>query len=211
MKKLLRYGVDAPVITWTSVILGIILILFDYDFSWLLGILLLLLAVIIMAYTIRKYTWVQNIIRHLDLRTASKILDVGTGKDFFLTHVTKAAGPVAFVTGIESKNQYVINKARKNAKKEHVNNRINVIHGDVRHLPFPNDSFNLITAMDTKDSFMDDRDTEDVHQIYHEIIRVLKQYGSFVLVSNQKNVNRIYNYLDTLDGIQVKRDRKSVV
>ncbi|WP_425640427.1 class I SAM-dependent methyltransferase [Acetilactobacillus jinshanensis] len=158
-----------------------------------------------MAYTIRKYTWVQNIIRHLDLRTASKILDVGTGKDFFLTHVTKAAGPVAFVTGIESKNQYVINKARKNAKKEHVNNRINVIHGDVRHLPFPNDSFNLITAMDTKDSFMDDRDTEDVHQIYHEIIRVLKQYGSFVLVSNQKNVNRIYNYLDTLDGIQVKR------
>ncbi|XIF19385.1 MAG: class I SAM-dependent methyltransferase [Acetilactobacillus jinshanensis] len=162
-----------------------------------------------MAYTLRKYSWVQTIIQHLDLRTAAKILDMGTGKGYFLTHVTKAAGPVAYVTGIEGKNQYTIHKARKNAKMEHVNNRVNVIHGDVRHLPFPNDSFNLITAMDTKNSFMEDHDAEDVKQIYREIVRVLKQYGSFVLVSNQKNVNRIYKYLNTLDGVEVQRSHNT--
>ncbi|XIF19384.1 MAG: Hypothetical protein AJITA_00026 [Acetilactobacillus jinshanensis] len=46
MKKLLRYGVDAPIITWGALILGLILILFNYDFSWILGVVLLLLALI---------------------------------------------------------------------------------------------------------------------------------------------------------------------
>ena len=209
MKRLFRYGVDAPLITWGSFVLGIILILLNYRDSWALGIILWLLAIGITMHTLRKYAWVERIIQHCNLQTAAKILDVGTGKGFFMVHVAKAAGHVAFVTGIEDRSQVTIRNARKNARKERVGNRVNVIHGDVRHLPFPGDSFNVVTAMDTKHSFVADQDPKDVKQIYGEIVRVLKQYGTFILVSNQKNVNRIYDQLKSWDDVQVKRSHNS--
>ena len=204
MRNLFRYGVDRPILTWGTLILGAALIIFHHNYIWLLGVILVVISFVTIWHTLSKYQLVELVIRHCNLRTARKILDIGTGKGFFMTHVTRAAGYVAFTTGIEDQGQDQIKKARKNTRRERVSNRVNVIHGDVRHLPFPEASFSLITVMDSPGNLISNRRSNGYQQVCNEIIRVLKEYGRFLMIGNRKNVNRIYQYLNQQDGVQAK-------
>ena len=199
MKNLFRYGVDRPVWTWLLLIIGIVLVIFNHYYLWIPGIILLLCGIALVLHTYRKYQLVDNVIYNYDLTTTQKILDVGTDKGYFLTHIAKAAGYIAFVTGIEDQRHNQIHKARKNARKEKVQNRVNIIHGDVRHLPFPGNSFNLVTSLGRgKKSAID-----DYPAICNDILRVLKPNGRFILISNQFNIKQVASYLRRHDEVKL--------
>lgn len=202
MKDLFRYGVDRPILTWFLLIIGIVLVIFNHYYLWIPGIVLLLCGIALILHTYRKYRLVDNVIYNYDLSTTQKILDVGTDKGYFLTHVAKAAGYVAFATGIEDQRHNRINQARKNARKAKVQNRVNIIHGDVRHLPFPGSSFNLVTSLDHgRKSAVD-----DYPAICDDVLRVLKPNGRFILISSQSNVKQVAEYLRRHDGVELRRD-----
>ena len=202
MKKLFRYGVDRPILTWLLLIVGIILIIFNHYYLWIPGLILLLVGIMLVLHTYRKYQIVDNLIYNCDLKTAQKILDVGTGRGYFMTHVAKAAGYIAFVTGIEDQRHDRITKARKNARKEKVQNRVNIIHGDVRHLPFPEASFNLVTSLGRKRRGRKAK-TNAYQAVCDDILRVLKQDGRFIMVSDQADIDRFANYLHHQDGVKL--------
>ena len=99
-----------------------------------------------------------------------RALDVATGTGF----TALAFAPhVAQVIGLDVSSG-MLAQARKNAAEQHIPNA-EFQEGPAEHLPFPDDSFDLVTCRIAPHHFL------SVPKFVHEVARVLKPGGRFLL------------------------------
>ena len=111
--------------------------------------------------------------KRYDLKPGSKILDIGCAKGFMLYDFIQII-PGVKVAGIDV-SSYAIDHALPAVKS-------NVSVGDVRSLPFADNSFDLVIAINT----IHNLEGNDLHAALHEIMRVTKQHA-FVTVDAYRN------------------------
>lgn len=111
--------------------------------------------------------------KRYDLKPGSKILDIGCAKGFMLYDFIQII-PGVKVAGIDV-SSYAIDQALPAVKS-------NVSVGDVRSLPFADNSFDLVIAINT----IHNLEGQDLHAALHEIMRVTKRHA-FVTVDAYRN------------------------
>ena len=122
-----------------------------------------------------KTPWVIDKINH-NFKTKSevKILDVGCGGGFLSNALAKAGFQV---TGLDASAESL-----KIAQVHDETKSVNYITGDAYKLPFADQSFEVVTAMD----FLEH--VEDPEKVIQEISRVLKPNGLFIFHTFNRNL-----------------------
>lgn len=149
-----NYGVDAPLVVFLYFAIGtlflILAIVQAHTFSWF-GILLLAVG-IYMLYGSKygKYKMREKILQRILVRESDTALDVGCGRGLMLNGVArklktgKAYGVDLWSGKDQSGNGS--DAVLKNAELEGTADKIEVKSGDMRSLPFADETFNVIVS-----------------------------------------------------------------
>jgi SAM-dependent methyltransferase len=115
----------------------------------------------------------EDIIKHFSLNSGNKVLDVGCAKGFLVKDLMKVC------RGIEAFGLDISDYAVKNCEPEVVG-RLHL--GDVRSLPFPDNSFDVVLSINT----IHNLDRSDCVNALKEIQRVSKR-GAYIQVDAYRN------------------------
>ena len=160
-------------------------------------------------YTTRhgKFVEWEQILGRLDLRGDEQVLDMGCGRGAVLTAVARRL-TTGRVTGVDiwnTKDQS--GNARdvtlRNASLEGVADRVQVDNGDMRALPYPDATFDLVVSSLAIHNI---RSTVDRQKAIVEGFRVLKPGGRMV-IADIKATAFYAETLRTLQALQVERRR----
>ena len=110
----------------------------------------------------------------VDIQPGERVLDVSTGTG--LTGLTALGKqPEAYIVGIDI-TPAMLFRAYNNIKKNFAEGRFGIVLGDMEHLPFANDSFDVITSMFGIGGI------EDEGKAFAEIARVAKPGARFAAI-----------------------------
>ncbi|HEY7835420.1 MAG TPA: class I SAM-dependent methyltransferase [Ktedonobacterales bacterium] len=190
------YGLDSPTIVAVELALGAVA-LFAALFVWLLrgSLLLGIIAIIVGVYFLLNALGMIRYSRRGKLRVRDsalslvrwrgeeQVLDVGCGRGLLLAgaahHLTtgRAVGVDRWIRGALSGNGP--EAARRNAALEGVADRVTILDGDARELPFAENTFDVVVS----NFVIHDMDSRtDRERMLQEIVRVLKPGGQLMLV-----------------------------
>jgi len=124
---------------------------------------------------IQKY-----LVENIDTSDELSVLDIGCGGGKVVNIFSSLIKKVK-IFGIDHSLD-MVNLSQKVNKNGINNGMIEIVQGDVKKLPYPNDSFNIVTAFDTISFWNDFNDS------INEIKRVLKQDGIFFIVNGYPKV-----------------------
>jgi arsenite methyltransferase len=218
MERRADYGYDAPYALMAFIGLGTASLVAAIV-SWLshgeLTRMFVLYAVFFLAnassflYTTRRgkfHVW-NEILDNLHLRGDERVLDMGCGRGAVLTAVAKrlttgrATGIDLWSTQDQSGNSRAV--ALQNASLEGVRDRVDVETGDMRSLPFPEQSFDLVVSSLAIHNL---RSNEARVQAVGEAWRVLKP-GGRIAIADIRVTSRYAEALTKLDAAGVTRRR----
>lgn len=151
-----------------------------------------------------KFLAWTSILRQLPLRGDERVLDVGCGRGAVLTMVAKliprgeAVGLDRWSSADQSGNGPAA--AKRNLVSEGVRDRCRLVTGDMRALPFPNASFDLIVSSLAVHNILD---AGGRLQAIHEIARVIKPGGQVALADLA--ATRAYARELAANGLEVRR------
>lgn len=208
------YGIDAPKVIRILVLLGIgFLILsvpafsvFPANLRWLgvsLGSILLLSFLVVIAESlymvwsskVGKLRMRETLIDLLQLRGDELLLDVGCGRGLLLNAAARRLTTgKAYGIDIWNKQDQSGNDPKvtmENARIEGVAERIEVVNGDMRNIPFPDDHFDVIVSSLAVHNLYD---RAERHKAISEMIRVLKPGGRLAILDFQ----HVQEYADVL-------------
>ena len=124
---------------------------------------------------IQKY-----LVENIDTSDELTVLDIGCGGGKVI-NIFSSLIKNAKIFGIDHSPD-MVNLSQKVNKNGINNGMIEIVQGDVKKLPYPNDSFNIVTAFDTISFWNNFNDS------INEIKRVLKQDGIFFIVNGYPKV-----------------------
>ena len=127
---------------------------------------------------------------HIVIRERDTILDVGCGGGRTITKLAAAARD-GTVYGIDYSTESV-NAARRTNRELIDRHRVNVQQASVDRLPFADETFNLVTAVETHFWW------QDVNAGMREIFRVLKPSGHLAIIAEFYNGGKHAKYVDRL-------------
>lgn len=127
---------------------------------------------------------------HVSIKPNDNILDVGCGGGRTI-HKLALAASAGKVYGIDYSRDSVAAARRANAHWIDID-RVEIQHGSVSQLPFANDSFDLVTAIETHLFW------PDLPNDFREIFRVVKPGGELLIVVE------IYRGGKHLEGVRKK-------
>jgi ubiquinone/menaquinone biosynthesis C-methylase UbiE len=120
-------------------------------------------------------------LRLLNARPGERALEFGFGTGHSLVSLAQNVGQAGRVCGVDL-SPGMIAVARERIEKEHLAERITVQRGNVLHLPYASDTFDIVFS-----SFMLDLiDTPDLPLVLNECRRVLRANGRVGFVSMSK-------------------------
>jgi SAM-dependent methyltransferase len=131
----------------------------------------------------RFFAWLMNLshsnltdwgLTHIPIEKDFTILDVGCGGGRTIQKL--AAATQGLVYGVDYANGSVAASRAKNAQLVKAG-RVEVEHASVSRLPFPENKFNLVTAVETQYYW------PDLPNDMREILRVLKPLGSLMIIA----------------------------
>lgn len=166
------YGINAhiaPALTHPS---------FSIGCSLLLSCLLMLITSLL-----TKQLVVQRMITSLALHGNEHVLDVGCGRGLLLLEAARqlpqgrATGLDLWSTRDQSGNAAAV--TQRNAELAHVADRVQIDTGDMRHMPYDDDSFDVIISSLAIHNLPTQTDREEA---VREIARVLKPGGRVALL-----------------------------
>lgn len=195
-----KYGIDSPAIVVGELALvglaGIVtIILFLRGNPHLLGIPLAgvtaafglyvaVMALGMLDYSLRRKVRLRDrLLGSIQWTGHERVLDVGCGRGLLLIGAAHrltdgaAVGVDRWVRGAVSGNRP--KAARRNAEQEGVADRVQVVEGDARSLPFPDGSFDVVLSNFVLHE-MDSR--EDRERMLRELVRVLRPGGQVALL-----------------------------
>jgi ubiquinone/menaquinone biosynthesis C-methylase UbiE len=114
-------------------------------------------------------------LQHIDVRKNATVLDVGCGGGRTVQRLA-ALAPHGTVYGIDYSPASVAASRVTNAR-EIANGRVQVQLGSVAALPFPDSTFDVVTAVETHYYW------PDLPANLREVLRVLKPGGTFALIA----------------------------
>ena len=128
---------------------------------------------------------VDLIVSILGLAPEEKVLDLCCGQGRHVLELARRG--FSNVEGYD-RSQYLIRKARTRAQKENLQVRFR--EGDARKLPYPSDTFDVVTILGNSFGYFDS--TFHDRKVLEEIFRVLKPEGGV--------------FIDTSDGDHIKKN-----
>ncbi len=217
-KRKANYGIDAPMVIGTLFFLAFVSLgsaLYFYRMAdsllfWFLFIDAFLTGISLfaagcwMVYGIKiaKPKIIGQMVQNLKLAGDEKVLDLGCGRGILLCEVAKNL-PRGEVVGIDlwSAQDQSGNSPKKtleNADLEGVKERISVHTGDIRALPFPDNTFDVALSSLCLHNIEDRAGRE---QALREMVRILKPGGKFAIA----DIRRAKEYQEflSLQGIKV--------
>jgi ubiquinone/menaquinone biosynthesis C-methylase UbiE len=135
-------------------------------------------------------------LRHASIRAQDTILDVGCGGGKTVARLA-AIATEGKTYGVDYSDDSVAESRRSN-QRSIAAGRVEILHGAVSRLPFPDRMFDLVTAVETHYYW------PDLHADMRGILRVLKPGGMFVLIAEAYKggkYDRLLQNLEKLRGI----------
>jgi ubiquinone/menaquinone biosynthesis C-methylase UbiE len=135
-------------------------------------------------------------LRHVSVRTRDTILDVGCGGGMTVARLAAMATEGKTV-GIDYSDASVAASRGTNRRSIEAG-RVEILPGSVSHLPFPDQTFDLVTAVETH-YYWPDLDAD-----MREVLRVLKPGGTLIIIAEAYKggkYDRLLQNLERLRGI----------
>jgi arsenite methyltransferase len=221
-----NYGIDAPPVVRNlgiagacCITLGVILYLILHNWDHLLAdifLFVMLFSALCFLLTIGAMIWSskrgkliarKRLIDSLELLGGETILDVGCGRGLLLNYAAKklttgkAIGLDLWQNQDQSGNAPEV--ALSNAKLEGVADRVEIMSGDMRQIPLPNASVDVVISSIAIHNIQDRSGRE---KAISEIHRVLRSGGKVLLLDFQ-NVEEYKDTLCSLGWTKVKVSR----
>jgi ubiquinone/menaquinone biosynthesis C-methylase UbiE len=133
-------------------------------------------------------------LQHIAVQSRDTILDVGCGGGVTVARLA-AMVPEGKVYGIDHSEESVAASCKEN-KVRIAQGQVEIILGSVSHLPFPDQMFDLVSAVETH-YFWPDLDAD-----VREILRVLKPGGTFILIAEAYKGGKHDERLKKLDKLR---------
>ena len=188
------YGFDSPLIRIGLTIAAVVagggtVILFVRSWPWLAG--LSLASAVVFALSTTSFVWTtrrgkfivwDELLNTLALRGDERLLDVGCGRGMVLILAAKRL-PAGRAVGVDlwSATDQSGNREQatlRNAELEGIRDRIELRTADMMQLPFPDQSFDVVTGSLAIHNI---RDAQGREQALAEILRVLKAGGTAMI------------------------------
>lgn len=189
-----EYGLDAPNViiglaTATVLAFAVAVILLAVSWPWLAA--FSLASAVVFALSIASFVWTtrrgkfavwDELLDGLALKGDERVLDVGCGRGMVVILAAKrvpqghAVGVDLWSTADQSGNR--ASATLRNAEREGVQDRIELRTADMRQLPFPDGSFDVVTSSLAIHNI---RDGQGRAQALAEILRVLKANGTAII------------------------------
>jgi SAM-dependent methyltransferase len=218
-----NYGIDAPNVVRSLILLGIgCLVLgvasfyvFPERLHWLgaaigtvlsLSFLILLAESLYMVWSskVGKYRMRETLLHFIDLRGDELLLDAGCGRGLVLNAAArrlttgKAYGIDIWNKQDQSGNEPEVTK--ENARLEGVAERVEVLNGDMRAIPFPDGHFDAVISSLAVHNISN---REERRRALGEMMRVLKPGGRLAILDFQ-NVREYADALRELEALDVQ-------
>ena len=137
----------------------------------------------------------EQLFDSLNLRGDERVLDIGCGRGLWLIAAARRL-PLGRAVGIDIWNSQDLSdnaaeQTWKNAKAENVAERIELVTGDARRLPFENERFDLVVSNAALHNIYDPKQREGA---IAEIARVLKP-GGRVAIADIRHVSQYASVL----------------
>jgi SAM-dependent methyltransferase len=129
-------------------------------------------------------------LKHVSIRERDVILDVGCGGGRTVTKLAAAAGK-GTISGIDYSEESVAAARRTNRRLIDLG-RVEIRQASVSALPFADDTFDLVTAVETHFWW------EDPGAGMREVLRVLKPGGRMAIIAEFYNGGKHAKYVDRL-------------
>jgi len=117
--------------------------------------------------------WKKKIVRLIEKKSPSKILDVATGTGDLA--IMLASTQATEIIGVDI-SEGMLSVGRKKVENKNITDKITLIQADSENLPFENDYFDVITVA------YGIRNFESLEKGLSEMYRVLKPGGAFVIL-----------------------------
>lgn len=204
------YGIDAPYVPVLFSLAGIASLVSAALgwLSWLTGIVLAVIFLVQAALYLRttlygKFSVWYRIFADMDLRNDERILDVGCGHAMALAQASRFTSSDELV-GVDiwsnhDQSDNTIDNAVKNMAANGAEERCQFDTADMRQLPYPDDSFDLVVSNAAIHNIKAESGRE---QALAEIMRVTKPGGQLVLV-DLAHTKAYANHLATLGAESV--------
>jgi ubiquinone/menaquinone biosynthesis C-methylase UbiE len=114
----------------------------------------------------------RRIVKDLPIKVGMHILDVATGDGFFAIEIVKLYGDVKIV-GIDI-SPIVLRKARRNIRRQNLQDIIEVLEMDATNMRFPNEEFEMAVDFTGLEDVQMTRGLIGVQEALFEVNRVLK-------------------------------------
>jgi ubiquinone/menaquinone biosynthesis C-methylase UbiE len=119
----------------------------------------------------------RRIIASLPLRSGLHVLDLGTGEGFFAIEAARWCRNI-HITGIDI-SQPAIRHARKNLKRENLQDRVAIMEMDATKMSFVDGEFDMAINFTGLEDIHMTRGREGVQQTFLEVSRVLRPESHF--------------------------------
>ncbi|MBE9376035.1 methyltransferase domain-containing protein [Saccharopolyspora sp. HNM0983] len=183
------YGTDAPAVTAAltagAVLAGLAVWSFGQPWqrvaSALLALVLLLCAAsaLYTSWLGKRLVW-SRILERLDPEPTGRVLDLGCGRGAALLAAADTLGPGGIAVGVDRRCGRPVDAAAiaANAAAEGLADRVSVVCGDMRALPFPDASFDVVLS---SVAVHDIRDAPGRAAAVREAVRVLRPGGRIAI------------------------------
>ena len=133
-------------------------------------------------------------LKHISVQSWDTILDVGCGGGVTVARLA-AMAPEGKVCGIDYSEESVAASRKANYARIALG-QVEILLGSVSHLPFPDRTFDLVTAVETHYFW------PDLAADMGEILRVLKPGGTFLLIAEAYQGGKYDERLKKLDALR---------
>jgi arsenite methyltransferase len=204
-----NYGFDAPYVAAAFFLLGALVIILSYRYRFLrISAAIFLVECLIMVWGSKrgKFLIRDRLLNSISWRGDERVLDVGCGHGMMLLGAAKQLRDGKAV-GIDLwRKQDQAGNSREatqlNAQLENVADRVELIDGDARKLPFDENSFDVVLSSWALHNIPDrvGRDTA-----IREIVRVLKPGGHVVII----DIRHTADYAKVMQDCKMSDVRRS--
>ena len=134
-------------------------------------------------------------LKHVSIRNRDTILDIGCGGGITIDKLASMA-PEGKIYGVDYSEECVA-MARKINQQRIERGEVEIALGSVSHLPFPNEMFDLVTAVETHYFW------PNLSEAMLEVLRVLKPGGSFIIIGEAYKGGKFNQQLQKLERLQL--------